>query len=278
MNARSNMTLDVLLARHFPAADAAGVISVAGLSSGSMRIRLPDGPLAVRQAPEPAMPGVSLSRQYRALKRLQAAAIGPRPRLLADGWLLSEWIEGEQSDAFPPLPALASLLYDLHHQPLYGWRISVSGLLEHYWLAAHPWRRSFGWLRELKRLKRRGEPRPLRLAPLHMDVHPGNLIRQGQRLRLIDWEYAGDGDVALELAAIISGMSAGEAQRLVTHYAAQALLDSQNLARQVARWRPWVGLLMASWYECRWRQTGQQQFIQLADDAWRRLQTEEQKW
>lgn len=272
------MTLDAFLARHFPAADAAGVISAAGLSGESVRVTLPEGALALRQAPQSAMPGVSLRRQYRALKQLRETGIGPRPRLLADGWLCSEWIDGERADEPGSLPALAGLLYDLHRQPCYGWRISMASLLEHYWLAAHPSRRSLRWLRGLKRLQRRGEPAPLRLAPLHMDVHPGNIIIQGERLRLIDWEYAGDGDIALELAAIVPGISVRQGQQLVNHYAGLARLEPRRLARQVARWRPWVRMLMASWYECRWHQTKQQQFIQLADDAWRGLHTEEQKW
>jgi aminoglycoside phosphotransferase (APT) family kinase protein len=35
-----------------------------------------------------------------------------------------------------------------------------------------------------------------------MDVHAGNIIHSESGLRLIDWEYAGDGDIALELAAV----------------------------------------------------------------------------
>ncbi len=42
----------------------------------------------------------------------------------------------------------------------------------------------------------------MRLAPLHMDVHAGNIVHTAGGLRLIDWEYAGDGDIALELAAV----------------------------------------------------------------------------
>jgi thiamine kinase len=30
-------------------------------------------------------------------------------------------------------------------------------------------------------------------------------------------------------------------------------------------------MLMAGWFECRLQQTGDQQFITLADDAWRQL-------
>lgn len=36
----------------------------------------------------------------------------------------------------------------------------------------------------------------LRLGPLHMDVHGDNIVRTASGLRLIDWEYAGDGDIA----------------------------------------------------------------------------------
>ena len=35
-----------------------------------------------------------------------------------------------------------------------------------------------------------------------MDVHAGNLVHSASGLKLIDWEYAGDGDIALELAAV----------------------------------------------------------------------------
>ena len=38
------------------------------------------------------------------------------------------------------------------------------------------------------------------ISPLHMDVHAGNLVHSASGLKLIDWEYAGDGDIALELA------------------------------------------------------------------------------
>jgi thiamine kinase len=72
-------------------------------------------------------------------------------------------------------------------------------LLEQYWQQASPARRTR--LAQLKRLRKAGEPQPLRLAPLHMDVHAAtSSTRRGRRL--IDWEYAGDGDVALELAAV----------------------------------------------------------------------------
>lgn len=121
-------------------------------------------------------------------------------------------------------------------------------------------------------MRKAGEPQALRLAPLHMDVHAGNIVHTTAGEKLIDWEYAGDGDVALELAAVWMPDEASREQ-LITAYARNANINSLTLARQVARWRPWVLMLMAGWFEMRLQQTGDKQFIALANDAWRQLQT-----
>ncbi|VFS54782.1 Thiamine kinase [Kluyvera cryocrescens] len=34
----------------------------------------------------------------------------------------------------------------------------------------------------------------------------------------------------------------------------------ERLWQQVLRWRPWVLMLMAGWFECRGQQTGDEQF------------------
>ncbi len=154
----------------------------------------------------------------------------------------------------------------------FGWRVSLTPLLAQYWQRCDPARRKPRWLRWHQRLRRQGEPRPLRLAPLHMDVHAGNIIHNESGLRLIDWEYAGDGDIALELAAV--WITPGERRRLVEAYARRAAIDAQLLWRQVVLWRPWVLLLMAGWYEMRWRQSGDRQFITLADETWCQLDNE----
>ncbi|WP_058913992.1 thiamine kinase [Entomohabitans teleogrylli] len=240
-----------------------------GLNGGTLRLVTQVGPLSLRRAMSDAMPGVSLSRHYRALKRM-APQLAPTPRGLESGYLIAEWLEGEVVERLPPLPQLAGLLYHLHHRPLFGWRITLRPLLAFYWGQADPARRSLDWLQQWQRLARQGEPHPLRLAPLHMDIHAGNLVWQPDGLRLIDWEYAGDGDVALELAAVVVE-SHTRRRELVAEYARQARIDSGVLQRQVARWRPWARLLMASWYECRWQQTGDRTFIRQADEAWHRL-------
>lgn len=266
----SKVALRAVIAHHLPAAQAAGCFSEReGLSGGSLYFNVGERELVARVQPELPVPGVSLRRQYRALKRLPAG-IGPKPVCLAQGWLIVEWLSGEVKTQGASPQMLGALLYHLHHQPLFGWRITLLPLLEHYWQQAIPARRSLFWLRALKRMKRQGEPKTLRLAPLHMDVHAGNLVYQPQGLRLIDWEYAGDGDIALELAA----SQADDA--MLCHYAGLNNIAVETLRARVSRWRPWAIMLMASWYECRWQQTHDKLFLTLADEAWSQLRAMDQ--
>ncbi|WP_105635047.1 thiamine kinase [Cronobacter dublinensis] len=267
----NNLSLEGFLQQSFPAASAAGVVcALPGLSDGAWCVVVDDETLVVRRDARASR--ARSPRQYRALKRLPAT-LAPRPRRCDNGWLAVTFLPGDIHDALPPVPQLGALLYHLHRQRCFGWRIELLPLLMRDWQQSAPTRRTRFWLRLLHRLRRRGEPRPLRLAPLHMDVHPGNLVRAQTQLRLIDWEYAGDGDVALELACVWLDDATREA--LIVDYAQRALMDATSLRRQVARWRPWSGLLMAGWYERRFQETGDRTFITLADEAWRQLRGSE---
>ena len=75
---------------------------------------------------------------------------------------------------------------------------------------------------------------------------------------------------ALELAAVWVE-NTDQHRQLVNDYATRAKIYPAQLWRQVRRWFPWLLMLKAGWFEYRWRQTGDQQFIRLADDTWRQL-------
>ena len=94
-----------------------------------------------------------------------------------------------------------------------------------------------------------------------MDIHPGNLLATGEGLRLIDWEYAADGDVALDIAALFrgNGWSAGQQQHFCSTTRARAITTSPGCRRR-RRWLPWVDYLMLLWFEVRWQQSGDAEF------------------
>ena len=197
----NKLTRDELLSRFFPHYHPVASLSQTGLSGGSVIISDGDQRRVLRQPHDPSAAACYFRRQYRALRRLPAR-LAPNPLFYSPCWMVVEYCVGEVKSELPDCPQLSGLLYDLHQQPRFGWRVSLGPLLAQYWQRSDPARRTPRWLRWHQRLCRRGEPRPLRLAPLHMDVHAGNIIHSDAGLKLIDWEYAGDGDIALELAAV----------------------------------------------------------------------------
>ena len=260
---------DAILSRFFPQFTPVAGQATPGLSGGSVIVENGNQRVVLRYQ-HATTASAPFLRQYHVLKRLPDS-LAPMPLRYGEGWMAVDYLSGEVKTALPAAHALAEVLYHLHQQPCFGWRITLLPLLEQYWQQAASTRRTPFWLRQLKKLRRQGEPGVMRLAPLHMDVHAGNLVHSAHGLRLIDWEYAGDGDIALELASV--WLDDAARQRLVDDYARRANIDSTALQRQVQYWRPWVMMLMAGWYECRWQQTGEQQFITLADEIWCQLQT-----
>lgn len=270
----SKLSRDALLSREFPHYHIVASPEYAGLSGSSCILQHGERRLVLRQHHAPDAPEHEFLRQYHALRQLPAT-LAPKPVFYTRGWMAVDFLAGEIKSVLPAHQPLATLLYDLHQQPRFGWRLALLPLLERYWQQCSPSRRTPFWLRSLQRLRQRKEPRPLRLAPLHMDVHAGNIVHSEGGLRLIDWEYAGDGDIALELAAVWMPDNQQRYQ-LIEAYARLAHMSPDALWQQTLRWRPWVLMLMAGWFECRWQQTGDEQFITLADEIWQQLKNKKE--
>ena len=256
----------------WPTAQAAGhFFALPGLSGGSVRVEQANRTLLARRAPAQPIPFVDRQREFRVLRKMRGAALGPAPLAWRAPWLLQTWLSGE---ALTPeqfteqQEAVLTLVRRLHQQPLTGYRLQLGPLLLRYWQLCK--RRHWRWQRQLSRLLAQGEPPPLRLAPLHMDIHPGNVVATADGLRLIDWEYAADGDIALEVAALCAAVN-GEETHWIIGYAQRANLSPTQLLQQVRRWQPWLHLLMASWYQLRAEQTQDAFLQQLAQASWHDL-------
>lgn len=258
--------------QHWPAAQAGGhFFALPGLSGHSVRIAWEQGSLLARRVPEQPIPFVDRQREFRVLRKLRARPFGPEPLGWRHPWLLVRWLPGEtltSAQFNQQREAVLTLLHRLHQQPLTGYRLHLAPLLQRYWQLCT--QRHWRWQRHLTHLLQQGEPQPLRLAPLHMDVHAGNIIATPQGLRLIDWEYAADGDVALELAALCA-VDGADRSAWVASYAQRSQLHEPQLVRQMRRWQPWLYLLMASWYQLRAEQSQDDTLLQLARASWQDL-------
>ncbi|NKI74567.1 phosphotransferase [Dickeya sp. CFBP 2040] len=272
----SSEALNALLQQALPAVATAGfhLQPINGLSHQSWLVASPVGMwLARGETPQGRQLGASRQREFQVLRKLSGQSLAPRPVCWREGWLLVEWLAGEPANArqFAQSLAegqLAALMARLHHVPRYGYPLPLKRLMAQHWQHMDPARRSPRLMRACQRVINKPLPTPLLIAPLHLDVHPGNLLCTNKGWRLIDWEYAADGDIGLELALLFRGGELNDAQQqdfLQAYCQHWPGLCPTSLRRQVARWQYWVDYLVLMWFEVRWRQTGEAYYRQTAN-------------
>ncbi|MEY4475201.1 MAG: thiamine kinase [Pseudomonadota bacterium] len=245
---------------------------VSGLTGESWRITAAGVDCLARERSEGgSRPGVNRHRERKLLQHVVRSGLSPAVIGSNRQWLVINWLKGDvvTNDRFIVLSnkgELAQLLSCLHHLPASGYRLDLHAQLIRYARLIDPKRRSPDWLRLQRGFTRRALPQVLKLAPLHMDVHPGNLLTMADGLKLIDWEYAADGDIALDIAALFRGNNwlAPQQRVFLQHYcrSEHGYHDIDRLSRQIQRWLPWVDYLMLMWFEVRWQQTNDEIFLQ----------------
>ena len=269
----SQLALEHLLAQQFPAVDTAGFHFdvMNGSGSGCWRVHIGDRVFLARpQTLHATQLGVLRQREYRLLRQFSAHCLAPKPVIYRDGWLIIEWAAGSTASGqdYSRLlseGALAQLLCQLHRQPCSGYRLNLPMQFTHHWQYMDPRRRSPALLRWHHYFQRVALPDTLAWAPLHLDVHSENVLVTPQgSLLLIDWEYAADGDIGLELALLIRGNGLeGDSQWcfLQAYQQRRPGFSLNALNRSVEQWLPWADYLILMWCEVCWHQTGQAAFL-----------------
>jgi aminoglycoside phosphotransferase (APT) family kinase protein len=187
----------------------------AGWSNQVYRVRLPERTLFLR-VPEdrPALPGIDRAREAGILRQVAGAGLTP-PIVHSDpvtGLLLTEGVEGVPLSTASADPAalkrVGDRLRQLHalqaptayvHHPA-RWALSC---LEGAVTLGLPVSR--GALREARALA----DLPLEHSCLcHHDLNPDNLLL-GQRIWILDWEYAALGDPWMDLITVVETLDLG---------------------------------------------------------------------
>ncbi|MFU2318181.1 phosphotransferase [Rahnella sp. PCH160] len=267
--------LQQLIEQHYPAVKTAGfhLSPVAGLTGESWKIVSPAGNMLARhQSRERRHSGVERQREHAILRHIERQSLGPCVRLSSPPWLLVEWIAGTplSNAAFVSAvgqKALSQSLARLHLLKPSGYPLDLRRQFTRYWQHVDRRRLTPCWLALHQKMMRRKLPVPLKMALLHMDIHAGNLLETETGLRIIDWEYAADGDTALEIAALVrgNGLDPHHQDTFIREYAkAGGYQDLSLFRQQVKRWLPWVDYLMLLWFEVRWAQTADKKYSEWA--------------
>jgi len=177
-----------------------------------------------------ALLGIDRAVEYEAA--LAAAAVGIGPEVIQfvepEGYLVTRYIEGE---IVPPerirepdsIRRVARALRAVHNGPPLPARFISFRVVEDYRTVAFahgaevPSR--YAWAHQVaRRVERARGAFPER--PCHNDLINANLIDDGTRIRIVDWEYAGMGDVFFDLAnfSVNNGLEREERQALLEAY------------------------------------------------------------
>jgi thiamine kinase-like enzyme len=167
--------------------------------------------------------GIDRKVEYEASRAAWALGIAPEvvSYLEPEGYLVTRFAEGESGGV--TVPEAAALLARLHAGPAIPGSFDPFRVVEAYAATARAAGVAppFGYAKA-RALAGRIERRlgRVELRPCHNDLLPANFIRGPERLWLVDWEYAGMGNPAFDLAnfAVNNGLDESADRALLGAY------------------------------------------------------------
>lgn len=212
-----------------------------GITNRNFKVTLDDGAYVLRiGGKDTELLGIDRRAEHEA--SLAAAAVGVGPDVVAfiepEGYLVTRFLEGdvvtpEAIRESEPLRRVAQSLRAVHAGPPIPARFDAFRVVEAYasTAAAHGVAVPDAFDRNHEtsaRIERARGAVPER--PCHNDLLTANFIDDGNRIRIVDWEYAGMGDVFFDLAnfAVNNGLATEESTELLRAYFGEVRSEDQR--------------------------------------------------
>lgn len=260
--------VDALLA-DLPPADAARLARVpflqratavspldGGITNRNYRVRTPDGDHVVRLS-DPESSDLAIDRENEHSNSVAAARSGAAPDVTAylpgEGVLVVRWVEGrtfneDDVGAARNLPRIADVCRTLHAGPdfvngfdMFDIQARYLSLVRERGFRLPP--RYLDFATHVDRMRAAMSVAPEPLVPCNNDLLAANIIDDGDRLWLIDYEYSGMNEASFELGNIWSESTLPEESLDVLVHAYWQRAD----AAKVARARLWALMSKYGW-------------------------------
>jgi thiamine kinase-like enzyme len=225
------MRVEEMVERVWPGRDAAIEVLGGGITNRNFKVTLDDGAYVLRVGgKDTELLGIDRRAEYEA--SLAAAAVGVGPEVVAfiepEGYLVTRFLEGtvveqEAIRSPEPLRRVVQSLRAVHSGPPIPARFDSFRVVETYAITAvgHGVNIPAGYdgARETASLVERARG-PAAERPCHNDLLTSNFVDDGTRIRIVDWEYAGMGDVFFDLAnfSVNNGLSGDQIAELLRAY------------------------------------------------------------
>lgn len=218
--------------------------------------------------------GISNKREGKILDYLFHFNYSPKLLARRKDWLLIEWIDGrifnKNIDSFWKFcNQLAKVYSELHSLILSGYSLKIKKYLSNCWFLIDTKRSSPLWLKLHRFFQNLRQPNPTKTVLSHLDVHINNiLLTKSGVLKLLDWEYSFDCDLAFDLASLFLNNN-WDTKKEVFFLKSYCLNKSSyrnlaNLNKKILMWKPWVNYMNMMWYEIRWNQTKNEKYLKLS--------------
>jgi thiamine kinase-like enzyme len=212
-----------IVERLWPGRDARVEPLGGGITNRNFRVEV-DGEVLVLRIGGKDTELLGIDRRVEHAASLAAAETGVGPEVVAfiepEGYLVTRFLDGrpvppEEMRAPALVERVSQVLRRIHEGPPIPGRFDSFRVVEVYRATAeeHGVRLPAGFhiAKDLAdEIERARGPQPLR--PCHNDLLNANFIDDGQNVRIVDWEYAGMGDVVFDLANFSINHKFGEAE------------------------------------------------------------------
>lgn len=232
------MPIDEVTARLWPGRPAVAEPIAAGLTNGNFRVEVNGTPFFVR-VPGASTDLLAVDRGNELHNTRAAAESGVGAAVVAvddaTGAFALEWIDGRTmsnalfaADSLAP-QRIAASLRQLHAGPRFRDDFDMFRLTEFYLrvIGERSLRVPDGYrddLPKVAQIEAALAAHPLPTVPCHNDLLAENYIREGERLRIVDYEYSGNNDPTFELGNTAQelGFDATRQEELCAAYFGQA--------------------------------------------------------
>jgi thiamine kinase-like enzyme len=233
--------VEEMVERVWPGREAEIEVLGGGITNRNFKVAVDGGTYVLRVGgKDTELLGIDRRAEHEA--SLAAAAVGVGPEVVAfvepEGYLVTRFIEGdvvvpEALREPEPIRRVAQALRAVHAGPPIPARFDSFRVVEAYAATAAAHGVSVPQAYERARVtaaeveQARG---PVPERPCHNDLLTANFIDDGGRIRIVDWEYAGMGDVYFDLAnfAVNNGLPAEETTELLRAYFGDASPEHQR--------------------------------------------------
>jgi len=203
-----------------------------GITNHNLKVELDGGDTFVLRIAGRNTAELGVDRGVEHEASLAAAAVGVGPKVIAflepEGYLVTQFIEGEvvpmeRMREREMIRRVALALRAVHKGPPLRGRFDVFRVVEEYRSTAFARGASvpaeYVRARQIARVIERARG-PVPERPCHNDLLNANFIDDGTRVRIVDWEYAGMGDIFFDLAnfAVNHGLNADARDHLLEAY------------------------------------------------------------